>query len=160
MSRHCIMLDLLLVSALVMEEEATVLRFAPLVLAALVLVPGNFSLHTLPTYDARMDAQMTAVHTALAESQAALDSTAPWDHTVAFGSREGVFEGYLYAVPDGMGLQYDRSYYLSDPGCVIRSRYVMVGHGTEAEGRLLADGWQELVSTEDLIVYERPQAGA
>lgn len=160
MSRHCIMLDLLLVSALVMEEEAPVLRFAPLVWVALILVPGNFALHTLPTYDARMDAQMTAVHTALTESQAALDSTDPWDRTVAFGSREGVFEGYLYAVPDGMGLQYDRSYYLSDPGCVIRSRYVMVGHGTEAEGRLLADGWQELVSTEDLIVYERPQAGA
>ena len=34
----------------------------------------------------------------------------------------------------------------------------MVGHGTAAEARLLADGWQALVSTEELIVYERPDA--
>ena len=33
----------------------------------------------------------------------------------------------------------------------------MVNHGTDAEARLLADGWQELVSTEALVVYERPE---
>ena len=32
----------------------------------------------------------------------------------------------------------------------------MVNHGTDAEARLLKDGWQEVVSTEDLVVYQRP----
>lgn len=37
----------------------------------------------------------------------------------------------------------------------IYSRYVMCGHGTRVEERLLAENWQELVSTEDLVVYKR-----
>ena len=44
----------------------------------------------------------------------------------------------------------------TDPEETIYSRYAMVNHGTNAEARLLADGWQEVISTEDLIVYERP----
>lgn len=31
----------------------------------------------------------------------------------------------------------------------------MCGHGTRVEERLLAESWQELVSTEDLVIYKR-----
>lgn len=155
MSRHCILLDVMLVSAVIAEGEQKELRFCPLVLVLLVVIPGNFSIHTLPTYDAEMDAQLIQIRQALTQSREALGSEDPWDNTVAFGSREGVFEGFLYAVPEGMGLQYDRSTLLADEASTINSRYVMVGHGTDAEARLIADGWRELVSTESLIVYER-----
>ena len=53
----------------------------------------------------------------------------------------------------------DNNTYLADPANPIYSRYAMVNHGTDAEARLLADGWQELVSTKDLVVYERVEKG-
>ena len=55
-----------------------------------------------------------------------------------------------------MGIEFDWNTYLADENQPIYSRYAMVNHGTDAEARLLADGWQELVSTEALVVYERP----
>ena len=84
----------------------------------------------------------------------------PWDHTLAYAYDDGVFHGYLYAVPAGMGIQFDQNTYLADINNPIHSQYVMTSHGSETETRLLADGWRELVSTEDLIVYERPETGA
>ena len=102
-------------------------------------------------HDAFLDA-------ALAESQQAVDSADAWDHTLAYAYDDGVYHGYLYGVPAGMGIQFDFNTYLADEANPIRSRYAMVGHGTAAEARLLADGWQALVSTEELIVYERPDA--
>ena len=51
---------------------------------------------------------------------------------------------------------FDWNTYIADPEETIYSRYAMVNHGTDAEARLVADGWQPLISTEDLIVYERP----
>lgn len=68
-----------------------------------------------------------------------------------------MFHGYLYAVPAGMGIQFDQNTYLANAENPIHSQYVMVGHGSEAETRLVTDGWQELVSTEDLVVYEKPE---
>ena len=69
---------------------------------------------------------------------------------------DDVFHGYLYALPAGMGIEFDMNTYIADPEETIYSRYAMVNHGTDAEARLVADGWQPLISTEDLIVYERP----
>ena len=82
-------------------------------------------------------------------------STDPWDNTLAYAYADDVFHGYLYAVPAGMGIEFDMNTYIADPDETIRSRYAMVNHGTDAEARLQADGWQPLVSTDDLIVYER-----
>ena len=59
-----------------------------------------------------------------------------------------------------MGIQFDQNTYLTDKNNPIHSQYVMTSHGSETETRLLAEGWQALVSTEDLIVYERPETGA
>ena len=86
------------------------------------------------------------------------ESEDPWSYTLAYSWGDNVFHGYLYAVPAGMGIEFDYNTYIADPANTIHSRYAMVGHGTDAEARLVRDGWQELVSTEDLIVYEQPQA--
>ena len=54
-----------------------------------------------------------------------------------------------------MGIEFDKNSYLWDAENPIYSRYVMCGHGTRVEERLLAESWQELVSTEDLVIYKR-----
>ena len=102
-----------------------------------------------------MAEQMDVVETALTDSVEARQSDDPWDYTLAYAYDDDVFHGYLYAVPAGMGIEFDWNTYLADPNNTIYSRYAMVNHGTDAEKRLLNDGWQELVSTEDLVVYER-----
>ena len=55
-----------------------------------------------------------------------------------------------------MGIQFDLNVYIADPENTIRSRYVMVNHGTQTEARLLAEGRTVLLSTENEIIYERP----
>ena len=113
---------------------------------------------TLSTWFPEMGDQVAAVEAALTESQQARASTDPWDNTLAYAYDDGVYHGFLYGVPAGMGIQFDFNTYLADSANPIRSRYAMVGHGTDAEARLLADGWQQLVSTAELVVYERPDA--
>lgn len=152
MSRHFVMLGILLVMALVYED-----RFAVcFCLLFLLFLPYHFSAVDLPVYDADMDQEMQIIQQSLEERNNAQDSDDPWDYTLAYAFRDDVFHGYLYAVPAGMGIQFDRNTYLADPNNPIHSRYVMVEHGGDAEARLLADGWQQLVSTEALVVYERP----
>ena len=114
----------------------------------------------LPTVTAcllTMQLWMQQVTTVLEESQAQFnqENATAWDHTLTFGYGD-VYYGYLYAVPAGMGIEFDWNTYIADPEETIYSRYAMVNHGTDAEARLVADGWQPLISTEDLIVYERP----
>ena len=125
-------------------------------LLAVVLLPINAERSTLSTYFDEMGSQITTVETALQERMDARASADPWDNTLAYAYADDVFHGYLYAVPAGMGIEFDWNTYIADPEETIYSRYAMVNHGTDAEARLLADGWQEVISTEDLIVYERP----
>ena len=101
-----------------------------------------------------MAAQMTVVEDALAADVQAADAD-PWNSTLAYAYDDTVFHGYLYAVPDGMGIEFDKNSYLWDAENPIYSRYVMCGHGTRVEERLLAESWQKLVSTEDLVIYKR-----
>ena len=110
--------------------------------------------NVLPTYASKIDAQIQQVTTALQQSQQNCDGTDPWSYTLAYAYGDNVFHGYLYAVPAGMGIQFDHSGYLANADNPIYSHYVMAGHGTETEARLISDGWEELVSTEDLVVYE------
>ena len=63
---------------------------------------------------------------------------------------------YIRAVPDGMGIEFDKNSYLWDEENPISSRYVMCGHDTRVAARLLAENWQQVVSTEDLVIYKRP----
>ena len=127
-----------------------------LMLLSIVLLPINAERSTLSTYFDEMGGQITAVETALQERMDARASADPWDNTLAYAYADDVFHGYLYALPAGMGIEFDMNTYIADPEETIYSRYAMVNHGTDAEARLLANGWQEVISTEDLIVYERP----
>ena len=152
--RHCAMLNLLLLAVLVYEERWRTALYLPVLL---VLLPMNFNPGSLPTYRPDIDEQIQTVRTALVQDQESDRSSDPWDSTLAYAYADGVFHGFLYSVPEGMGIQFDRNTYIADETQSIRSRYAMVNHGTDAEARLLADGWQELVSTEALVVYERPE---
>lgn len=153
MSRHFIMLSVVLLAVLVYED-----RFAGwLCLPLLVVLPYHLTNNGLPVYNAEMDSQMQIVAQALSAREEAQQNEDPWAHTLAYAFRDDVFHGYLYAVPAGMGIQFDQNTYLANAENPIHSQYVMVGHGSEAETRLVTDGWQELVSTEDLVVYEKPE---
>ena len=154
-ARHLMLPCLVMLAALLLEDASRAVVYLPVL--AVLLLPLNARRSSLSTYFPAMAEQMTAVETALTESQAEVTGSNPWDHTLAYAYDDGVFHGYLYAVPAGMGIEFDWNTYLANGNRTIRSRYAMVGHGTAAEARLLADGWQELVSTTDLVVYERPE---
>jgi hypothetical protein len=55
-----------------------------------------------------------------------------------------------------MGIEFDKNSYLWDEENPISSRYVMCGRDTRVAARLLAENWQQVVSTEDLVIYKRP----
>ena len=150
--RQFALLDVLLLSVLVYENRGYTLTS---LLVSFLMLPISFDRGTLPTYRADMDEQIQIVNQALQKSQTEEKTTTPWDHTLAYAYADGVFHGYLYGVPAGMGIQFDFNTYIADPANPVHSRYAMVGHGTDAEARLLADGWQELVSTDNLVVYEQ-----
>lgn len=152
--RHLIMLCVWMLCVLIEEDARAVVVTIPL---CAVFLPMNLAAANLPGYYAEMDQQMQQVETTLQQRVQENSADTPWDFTLAYAWGDGVFHGYLYAVPAGMGIQFDQSEYLADEANPIRARYAMVGHDTETEDRLLTEGWQELVSTEDLIVYERPE---
>ena len=151
--RHLMMMVMLQLAAVVKEDSKPAVVYLPLLLLA--LLPMNFSRGTMPEKNEVMAAQMEVVAEALGASRAEDNSIDPWDNTLAYSYGDDVFHGYLYAVPDGMGIEFDKNSYLWDAENPIYSRYVMCGHGTRVEERLLAENWQELVSTEDLVIYER-----
>lgn len=151
--RHMMLLAILLLGTVVVEDAAPAAVWLPVLVV--LLLPMNFQRGSLPEKNAEMAAQMQTVEAALtADVQDA--GADPWDHTLAYAYDDGVFHGYLYAVPAGMGIEFDKNSYLWDEENPISSRYVMCGHDTRVEERLLAENWQELVSTEDLVIYKRP----
>ena len=153
--RHMMLLAILLLGAAVVEDAAPAAVWLPVLVV--LLLPMNFQRGSLPEKNAEMAAQMQTVEAALTASvqDAGAD---PWDHTLAYAYDDGVFHGYLYAVPAGMGIEFDKNSYLWDEENPIYSRYVMCGHDTRVAARLLAENWQQVVSTEDLLIYKRPSA--
>ena len=151
--RHMMLLAILLLGAVVVEDAVPAAVWLPVLVV--LLLPMNFQRGSLPEKNAEMAAQMQTVETTLTASvqDAGAD---PWDHTLAYAYDDGVFHGYLYAVPDGMGIEFDKNSYLWDEENPISSRYVMCGHDTRVAARLLAENWQQVVSTEDLVIYKRP----
>lgn len=151
--RHMMLLAILLLGAVVVEDAAPAAVWLPVLVV--LLLPMNFQRGSLPEKNAEMAAQMQTVEAALTASvqDAGAD---PWDHTLAYAYDDGVFHGYLYAVPAGMGIEFDKNSYLWDAENPIYSRYVMCGHDTRVAARLLAENWQQVVSTEDLVIYKRP----
>ena len=142
------LLAILLIAAFVAEDAAPAAVYMPVLLV--LLFPMNFSRGSLPEINTEMAAQMEIVEQVLREDAADAGSD-PWNSTLAYAYDDTVFHGYLYAVPDGMGIEFDKNSYLWD----AENPYVMCGHGTRVEERLLAESWQELVSTEDLVIYKR-----
>lgn len=153
--RHMMLLAILLLGAVVIEDAAPAAVWLPVLVV--LLLPMNFQRGSLPEKNAEMASQMQTVEAALTASvqDAGAD---PWDHTLAYAYDDGVFHGYLYAVPAGMGIEFDKNSYLWDEENPIYSRYVMCGHDTRVAARLLAENWQQVVSTEDLVIYKRPRA--
>ena len=141
--RHMMLLAILLLGAVVVEDAAPAAVWLPVLVV--LLLPMNFQRGSLPEKNAEMAAQMQTVEAALTASvqDAGAD---PWDHTLAYAYDDGVFHGYLYAVPDGMGIEFDKNSYLWDEENLISSRYVMCGHDTRVAARLLAENWQQVVS--------------
>lgn len=158
MARHLLLACLLMLAALALEDMRPALVYLPLI--AILLLPTNARRTTLPTYFPLMGEQIEQVNEVLSERMAARDSDDPWDATLAYAYDDGVIHGYLYGVPDGMGIEFDWNKYMADPQNPIYSRYAMVGHGTEAEARLIQDGWKQLLSAEELVLYERSDAPA
>ena len=152
-TRHLTLLCVLLLGAILVENTPQSIVYLPIL--AILVFPINVSRGSMSEWFSEMAEQMDVVETALTDSVEARQSDDPWDYTLAYAYDDDVFHGYLYAVPAGMGIEFDWNTYLADPNNTIYSRYAMVNHGTDAEKRLLNDGWQELVSTEDLVVYER-----
>lgn len=157
-SRHTLVLDILLLAALVLESPRPALGTAAVTLvltAAGILgltASGGFGMPGWHEAIAAESAQLTA---ALTESQAEIESDDPWDHTVAYSFGDAAHVGMLYAVPDGMGLQFDEAAYLEDESHAIRSRYMMTSPGSGVEARLLDEGWTLLYQGQYCTVYER-----
>ena len=151
--RHLMLLSILLLASVVIEDAPKGKIWLPILMV--VLLPANAQRSSLPIRFDEMADQITVIESALQTSMDARASTDPWDNTLAYAYADDVFHGYLYAVPAGMGIEFDKNTYIADPDCPIYSHYAMVNHGTAAEARLLADGWQQLVSTDALIIYEK-----
>ena len=94
--RHMMLLAILLLGAVVVEDAAPAAVWLPVLVV--LLLPMNFQRGSLPEKNAEMAAQMQTVEAALIASvqDAGAD---PWDHTLAYAYDDGVFHGYLYAVP-------------------------------------------------------------
>ena len=162
-SRHTIVYDLLLLAALVAEQPPLTGAIAPVLLAACSLfgvrmtggAGESYSVFTMPTYSETMAAELADLNAALTESQVELTSADPWDHVCAYALGGGSHFGMLYAVPDGMGLQFDEDAYLMDPANEIHSRYVMANTDSDVGRYLEETGWTLLYKGASAAVYER-----
>lgn len=153
--RYSTLICMILLTAALAEDEPQIPVYIPFALL-LCFMQGEYQPTPLPRYNPEMEQQMQVIESALDQEMQNCESTDPWDHTIAFTYADNVWDGYECAVPAGMGIQFDLSTYIADPSQPMYSRYVMAGHDTAAAQRLLADGWEELVSTEALVVYKRP----
>ena len=163
-SRHTIVYDLLLLAALVAEQPPLTAAAAPVLLAVLSVAgirmttargDSDTSTFTMPVYNAGLSQEVADLQTALTESQARLTSDDPWDHVCAYALGGGSHFGMLYAVPDGMGLQFDEDTYLLDPANEIHSRYVMANTDSDVAQYLEENGWALLYESSSAAVYER-----
>ena len=157
-SRHTLVLDVLLLAALVLESPrpaaGTAAVTVVLTLTGILGLTANGGFG-MPAWHEAVARESASLEAALIASQAEVDGEDPWDRTVAYSFGDGAHVGMLYAVPDGMGLQFDEAVYLEDAAHAIQSRYMMTSSGSAVEQRLLAEGWTLLYEGEYCTVYER-----
>ena len=163
-SRHTIVYDILLLAALLAEQPPLSVAAAPVLLAVLSVAgirmttargAYDASTFTMPAYDEELSQEVADLQDALTESQADLTGNDPWDHVCAYALDGGSHFGMLYAVPDGMGLQFDEDAYLLDPANTICSRYVMANTDSDVARYLEQNGWALLYKGAFAAVYER-----
>src|SRR5699024_1198422 len=157
-SRHTLVLVVLLLAALLLDSPVPAVGTAAG--AAALTHAGYLGLAANGGYDVRVRHEVVAGESAalqavLAASQAEVPDEDPWEHTVAYSFGDGAHVGMLYAVPDGMGLQFDEAAYLEDEEHAIQSRYMMTSSGSAVEQRLLEEGWTLLYQGQYCTVYER-----
>lgn len=157
-SRHTLVLDVLLLAALVLESPVpsvgTAAGAVALTLASILGLTANGGFG-VPVWHEGIAGESAALQAALTASQAEVTDEDPWEHTVAYSFGDGAHVGMLYAVPDGMGLQFDEAAYLEDEEHAIQSRYMMTSSGSAVEQRLLEEGWTLLYQGQYCTVYER-----
>lgn len=163
-SRHTIVYDLLLLAALLAEQPPVTVAAAPVLLAVLSVAgirmttavgDSDASTFAMPAYSETLAQEVADLQDAFTESQAQLQSTDPWDHVCAYVLGGGSHFGMLYAVPDGMGLQFDEEWRLLDPDRQIYSRYVMTNADSSVGQYLEENGWTLLYTGPAASVYER-----
>lgn len=163
-SRHTIVYDILLLAALLAEQPPLTAAAAPVLLAVLSMAgirmttargQNDTSTFTMPSYNAELAQEVADLQAALTESQARITSDDPWDHVCAYALYGGSHFGMLYAVPDGMGLQFDEDAYLLDPANEIHSRYVMTNTDSDVAQYLEQNGWALLYEGASAAVYKR-----
>ena len=159
--RHTLVLDILLLATLVYENMYAAMGAAvvigALTAAGMLLLALPSDGYDMPGPNTKIAAEVDALHATLTESQQAVDGGDPWDRTLAYsiGNRYNARVGMLYAVPEGMGIQFDGEDYLSNTENEIRSRYIMTISGGPVEQRLIDEGWRSLYEGEECVVYER-----
>lgn len=162
--RHTIVYDLLLLAALLAEQPPLTAAAAPVLLAVLSMVgirmttavgDSDASTFAMPAYSEALAQEVADLRDAFTESQAQLQSSDPWNHVCAYVLGGGSHFGMLYAVPDGMGLQFDEEEYLLDPANEIHSRYVMTNTDSSVGRYLEENGWTLLYNGAAASVYER-----
>lgn len=155
--RHTLLLDVLLLAALVLEQPGPAAALCPGLLVALSLL-GVFNLagrtngYGVPGYSAQIAQELAELSAAWQADQAALpDDADPWAHTCTYVLDGAVPVGLLYALPDGMGIQFDETTYLAEHD--IYARYVLTAAGTDTAVRLDAEGWTPLYEGERCTLY-------
>lgn len=156
--RHTLILDVLLTASLALEDLRPTAAVAAL--CAVLSLTGVVDLtsagdYSIPRYYEPFEEQIAELRAVLEESQSKFTGNDPWDRTFADSFCDDVLMVGLFALPDGMGLQFDEIPYLTDTSHEIKSRYMLTSHGSEVEKRLLDEGWTLLYDAELGVIYER-----
>lgn len=157
-ARHMLILDLMMLATLVYENLRMAIGLA--VGIGVLTVVGMIELapldtYAIPSYNENMAQEIVLLQNVLQESEASDNRNNPWDHTLAYSLELGSYTGILYAVPEGMGIQFDTEDYLSCMTNEIYSRYIMTISDGLVERRLIDEGWSLLYEGGKCVVYKR-----
>ena len=150
--RHMMLLAILLLGAVIVEDAAPAAVWLPVLVV--LLLPMNFQRGSLPEKNAEMAAQMQTVEAALTASvqDAGADpGTTRWPTPMTTGCSTATSTPCPRVWALNLTKQLPVGCRKPDlfPLCHVRPRHPRCR-------RLLAENWQQVVSTEDLVIYKRP----
>lgn len=156
--RHTLVLDMVLLATLAYESMhavvGIVIGIGVLTATGMVMLAPSDTF-SMPVYNENIAQEIILLQEALQKSEANNKSCDPWDHTLAYSLEGKTHTGMLYALPEGMGIQFNTEDYLSDTANQIHSRYIMTISGGTVEQRLIDEGWVALYKGEECLVYEK-----